>query len=62
MEVELVPDTVVGEARAFERPVSAGAFRRMDESPTVSYTIAETYGDVVARYFLPRVARSGATP
>ena len=62
VEVELVPDTVVGEARAFERPVSAGAFRRMDESPTVSYTIAETYGDVVARYFLPRVARSGATP
>lgn len=62
VEVELVPDTVLGSARAFERDVAAGPFRRADEAAFVTRTIDATYRDVVSRYFLPGTISSDGSP
>ena len=61
-EVELVPDAVLGEARAFERDTAAGPFRRTDEAASVARSVGVAYRDVVSRYFMPGAVQAGGTP
>jgi hypothetical protein len=61
-EVELVPDAVLGEARAFERETPDGPFRRTDEAASTARTIGVAYREVVGRYFMPGAVQAGGTP
>jgi hypothetical protein len=61
-EVELVPDAVLGEARAFTRETPDGPFRRTDEAASTARTIGAAYREVVGRYFMPGAVQAGGTP
>jgi hypothetical protein len=62
VEVELVPDAVLGEARAFARATPDGPFRRSDEAASTARSVGAAYREVVSRYFLPGAVRSGGAP
>jgi hypothetical protein len=62
VEVELVPDAVMGEARPFARDVAAAPFVRADEAASTARTVGATYRSVVGRYFMPGAVQAGGTP
>ena len=61
-EVELVPDAVLGEARAFVRGTPEGPFRRTDEAASTANAIGAAYREVVSRYFMPGAVQAGGAP
>jgi hypothetical protein len=62
VEVELVPDAVLGSARAFTRAGNDAPYARGDEAASVSRAIGVTYRDVVGRYFLPGALATEGRP
>jgi len=62
VEVELVPDAVLGQARSFEREIPDGPFRRSDEAASTARSVGAAYREVVSRYFMPGTVPSGLAP